>query len=257
MKVVILAGGMGTRLSEETDLKPKPMVEIGGKPILWHIMQHYSHYGFNQFVICLGHRGESIKRYMIDYAKLTSNLTVKLRSGDVMRHGDSSGSCQWTVELVDTGLDTQTGGRLKRVQANVGNNPFMLTYGDGVSNVNLKELLAFHKKQGKIGTITAVHPPARFGHMQFDGDVINQFTEKPQAEGGWINGGFFVFEPKVFDYLKGDDTWLEREPFEHLAADRQLVAYKHDQFWQCMDTRRDRRLLEDLWDSGKAPWKVW
>lgn len=255
MKVVLLAGGLGTRLSEETDLKPKPMVEIGGRPILWHIMQHYSHYGFNEFVICLGYKGEVIKRYMMDYAKLTSDLTVKLRSGDIMRH-DNGIRSDWTVQLVDTGPNTATGGRLKRVQEYVGNSPFMLTYGDGVSDVNIKDLLAFHKKHGKTGTLTAVRPPARFGAMHFEGDLITKFTEKPQTEGGWINGGFFVFEPEVFDTIEGDDTWLERTPLETLANQKNLCAYKHENFWQCMDTLRDKRLLEELWNSGKAPWKT-
>lgn len=255
MKVVILAGGMGTRLAEETDIKPKPMVEIGGRPILWHIMQHYSYYGFKDFVICLGYKGESIKRYMMDYAKLTSDLTVKLRTGDVMRHGSAT-ECDWTVDLVDTGAATATGGRIKRIQSYIGNTTFMMTYGDGVSDVNLKELLAFHKKHGKLATVTAVRPPARFGHMHFEGDLITQFTEKPQTEAGWINGGFFVLEPAVFDLIRGDDTIFEREPLETLAANRQLVAYKHPGFWQCMDTLRDKRLLESLWESGQAPWKV-
>jgi glucose-1-phosphate cytidylyltransferase len=255
MKVVILAGGMGTRLAEETDIKPKPMVEIGGRPILWHIMQHYSHYGFNEFVICLGYKGDYIKRYMMDYAKLTSDLTVKLRSGDVMRHGNGV-KCDWTVDLVDTGLTTATGGRVKRVQQYVGNSPFMLTYGDGVSDVDLNKLTEFHKKQGKLATLTAVRPPARFGHMHFEGDLITQFSEKPQTEAGWINGGFFVLEPKIFDMIKSDDTWLERDTLETLAGQKQLSAYKHENFWQCMDTLRDKRLLEDLWTKGQAPWKV-
>jgi glucose-1-phosphate cytidylyltransferase len=255
MKVVILAGGMGTRLSEETEMKPKPMVEVGGRPLLWHIMQHYSHYGFNEFVICLGYKGEYIKRYIMDYAKLTSDLTVQLRSGDVMRHGRSI-KCDWTVDLVDTGVNTSTGGRLKRVQQYVGNSTFMLTYGDGVSDVPVDKLLDFHQKHGKWGTLTAVRPPARFGHMHFENELITQFTEKPQTESGWINGGFFVMESKVFDFIPGDETWLEREPLESLAAKRQLAAYKHEGYWQCMDTLRDKRLMEELWDSGKAPWKI-
>ena len=254
MKVVILAGGLGSRLAEETDIKPKPMVEVGGRPILWHIMQHYSHYGYNDFALALGYKGEYIKRYMIDYCKLTSDLTVKLRSGDVMRRGYQK--CDWTVDLVDTGQSTQTGGRVKRMAPYIGNSTFMLTYGDGVSDVNIKELVAFHKSHGKIGTLTAVHPPARFGHMHFEGEVITRFTEKPQTESGWINGGFFVFEPQILDYIDGDETWFEREPLERLANDRQLVAYKHNSFWQCMDTLRDKRFLEDLWSSGKAPWQT-
>ena len=255
MKVVILAGGMGTRLAEETDIKPKPMVEVGGRPILWHIMQHYSHYGFNEFVICLGYKGDYIKRYMLDYAKLTSDLTVKLRTGDVMRHGNGV-KCEWTVDLVDTGATTATGGRVKRVQSYVGNSTFMMTYGDGLSDVNIQRLLDFHQKHGKRATLTAVRPPARFGHMHFENDLITQFSEKPQTESGWINGGFFVLEPEVFDLIKGDDVWFERDPLEALAAQKQLVAYKHPDFWQCMDTLRDRRLLEDLWNKGQAPWKV-
>ncbi|HMB96341.1 MAG TPA: glucose-1-phosphate cytidylyltransferase [Tepidisphaeraceae bacterium] len=255
MKVVILAGGMGTRFPEETDVKPKPMVEIGGKPILWHIMQHYSGYGFNEFVICLGYRGESVKRFMMEFAKLNSNMTVKLRSGDIMRHGEGA-QCHWTVDLVDTGVNTETGGRIKRVREYIGNAPFMMTYGDGVCDVNLTELLAFHKKQGKLATLTAVHPPARFGHMHIDGELITKFSEKSQVEAGWINGGFFVLEPKIFDYIDGDETWFERDVLDKLASEKQLTAFKHGNFWQCMDTLRDKRLLEELWDSGKAPWKV-
>jgi glucose-1-phosphate cytidylyltransferase len=255
MKVVILAGGMGTRLAEETDVKPKPMVEVGGRPILWHIMQHYSSYGFNEFVICLGYKGEYIKRYMMDYAKLTSDLTVKLRSGDVMRHGNGV-KCDWTVDLVDTGLTTATAGRLKRVRDFIGNNTFMLTYGDGVSDVNITKLVDFHKHHGKWGTLTAVRPPARFGNFHFEGDMITKFIEKPQSESGWINGGFFVLEPKIFDFIEGDESWLEHKPLETFAENRQLVAYKHEGFWQCMDTLRDKRLLEDLWNKGQAPWRT-
>lgn len=255
MKVVILAGGMGTRLAEETDVKPKPMVEIGGKPILWHIMQHYSYYGFNEFIICLGYKGEVIKRYMTDYAKLTSDLTVKLRTGDVMRHG-SGIKCDWTVDLVDTGISTATAGRIKRVQRLIGNQTFMVTYGDGVSDVSVSKLLEFHRSHGKWGTLTAVRPPARFGNFHFEGDVITEFIEKPQAESGWINGGFLVLEPKVFDFISGDDVWLEREPLETFAKNRQLCAYKHEGFWQCMDTLRDKRYLEEIWNKGQAPWKV-
>lgn len=254
MKVVILAGGMGTRLAEETDARPKPMVEIGGRPILWHIMKHYAHYGYNEFIICCGYKGDFIKRYMMDYAKLTSDLTVKMRTGDVLRHGTES--CDWTVDLVDTGIATATAGRIKRVRDLIGNQPFMVTYGDGVSDVNVKELVNFHKKQGKWGTLTAVRPPARFGNFHFEGDIITEFIEKPQAEAGWINGGFLVLEPKVFDFISGDDVWLEREPLETFAKNKQLVAYKHDGFWQCMDTLRDKRYLEDLWNKGQAPWKV-
>ena len=253
MKVVILAGGRGSRISEETDVKPKPMVEIGGRPILWHIMQHYSHYGFNDFVLALGYKADYIKRYVIDYCKLNSDLTIKLRSGDIMRHG-SNGTRDWTVQLVDTGLDTQTGGRVKRLAPYIGNAPFMLTYGDGVSDVPVDKLVKYHQSHGKMATLTAVRPPARFGHMHMDGELITQFTEKPQTEAGWINGGFFVLEPKILDFIKGDETWFERDPLEAAARDRQLVAYKHDGFWQCMDTLRDKRYLEDLVARHQAPW---
>lgn len=255
MKVVILAGGLGSRLAEETDVKPKPMVEIGGRPILWHIMQHYSAYGFNDFVVALGYRGDVIKRYMIDYCKLTSDLTVKIRSGDVMRRGNGR-YADWTVDLVDTGPNSQTGGRLKRLREYLGNSTFMMTYGDGVSDVNVGDLLAFHRSHKKFATLTAVRPPARFGHMHMEGDLITQFTEKPQTEQGWINAGFFVLEPAVFDYIEGDSTAFEREPLERLADEKQLAAYKHPHFWQCMDTLRDKRLLEDIWAKGSAPWKT-
>jgi glucose-1-phosphate cytidylyltransferase len=254
MKVVILAGGLGSRLSEETETKPKPMVEIGGKPMLWHIMQYYARYGFNDFVVALGYRGDVIKRYMVEYCRLTDDLTVKMQSGDVLRHRGAD-KCDWTVELVDTGLQTQTGGRLKRLAPYLRNGTFMMTYGDGVSDVNIHNLIAFHRKQGKTATLTAVRPPARFGHMRFEGDRVTEFTkEKAQTESGWINGGFFVLEPKIFDLIRDDSTAFEREPLEACAARDELVAYKHDKFWQCMDTLRDRHLLDDLCKSGKAPW---
>jgi glucose-1-phosphate cytidylyltransferase len=255
VKVVILAGGMGTRLAEETDVRPKPMVEIGGRPILWHIMQHFAAYGFEEFVVCLGYKGEYIKRYMMDHARLVSDLTVQLRTGDVLRRGNGH-DLNWTVDLVDTGLQTATAGRLKRVQHMLGNSTFLLTYGDGVSNVNIEHLLDFHKAHGRAGTLTAVRPPARFGNFRLEGDVITDFVEKPQSEAGWINGGFFVLKPAIFDFISGDEVWLEREPLETLAKQRQLCAYKHEGFWQCMDTLRDKRLLEDLWSRNKAPWKL-
>jgi glucose-1-phosphate cytidylyltransferase len=255
MKVGILAGGVGTRLVEETEIKPKPMVEIGGQPILWHIMRHYAHYGLKDFVIALGYKGEVIKKYMVDYASLNSNLTVKLQTGDVAIHGGYRPD--WTVELIDTGNATLTGGRIKRLAPYVDNETFMLTWGDGVSDVDLKKLLEFHKSHGKIATLTAVRPPARFGHLVFDGENVTQFSEKPQTMEGWINGAFFVLEPGVFDYIDGDDTQWEREPMERLAADGQLMAYRHTSFWQCMDTLRDKRLLEELWQRGNAPWKIW
>lgn len=255
MKVAILAGGVGTRLVEETEVKPKPMVEIGGRPILWHIMMHYSHYGFKDFVIALGYKAELIKKYMVDYSSLNSNLTIDLKNNEVKRHDGNEKD--WTIDLIDTGITTLTGGRLKRLAPYLGEGTFMLTWGDGVSDVNLRELLDFHHSHGKLATLTAVRPPARFGHLEFDGDGVAQFTEKPQTAEGWINGAFFVLEPGIFDYIDGDDTQWEKEPLERLAADRQLMAYRHSSFWQCMDTLRDKRLLQELWDSGSAPWKIW
>ncbi len=255
MKVAILAGGVGTRLVEETEVKPKPMVEIGGQPILWHIMMHYSYYGFPDFVIALGYKGEVIKKYMVDYCSLNSNLTVNIRTGKVQINGGYKPD--WTVELVDTGIPTLTGGRIKRLAPYLGNETFMLTWGDGVSNVNLHDLLAFHQAHGKLATLTAVRPPARFGHLDLDGNLVSEFSEKPQTREGWINGAFFVLEPGAFDYIDGDDTQWEKEPLERLAKDGQLMAYRHVSFWQCMDTLRDKRLLEDLWQSGRAPWKIW
>lgn len=255
MKVAILAGGLGTRLSEETVEKPKPMVEIGGKPILWHIMMHYSHYGFKDFMIALGYKAEVIKKYMVDYCSLNSNLTVNLQSGQVKMHD----GCRpdWTVDLIDTGLYSNTGGRIKRLAPYVGNETFMLTWGDGVSDLNLQDLLAFHRSHGKLATLTAVHPPARFGHLEIDGDQVTEFSEKPQTREGWINGAFFVLEPEVFDYIDGDTTQWEKEPLERLAREGQLMAYRYTGFWQCMDTLRDKRRLESLWESGNAPWKTW
>lgn len=255
MKVAILAGGVGSRLSEETVVKPKPMVEIGGRPILWHILMHYSHYGLNEFVIALGYKGEYIKKYFVDYCSVESDITVKVATGDVMRHGNSHPN--WTVELIDTGNATLTGGRIKRLAPYLGNKPFMLTWGDGVSNVDLHKLLEFHRSHGKLATVTAVRPPARFGHMIFNGDEVREFSEKPQAAEGWINGAFFVLEPKVLDYIEGDETQFEREPMERLAREGQLMAYRHTDFWQCMDTLRDKVLLESLWQKGNPPWQTW
>ncbi len=255
MKVSILAGGAGTRLAEETEIKPKPMVEIGGKPILWHIMKHYSHYGFNQFVIALGYKGEVIKKYMVDYCSLNSNLTVNLKTGVVKPHGGYKPD--WTVELVDTGISTLTGGRIKRLAPYVGNETFMLTWGDGVSDVNLHDLLAFHRSHGKLATLTAVRPTARYGHLDLNGNQVLEFSEKPQTREGWINGAFFVLEPQIFEYIDGDQTQWEKEPLERLAKDGHLMAYRHTSFWQCMDTLREKRILEDLWQNGKPPWKIW
>jgi len=255
MKVVILAGGLGSRLAEETEVRPKPTVEIGGRPILWHIMKHYAHYGFKEFFIALGYKGEVIKRYFLDYYTLNGSLTINLSNGDVQVHNKE---CEdWIVHLIDTGLHTQTGGRIHRLEAWLKAKTFMVTYGDGVSDVNLHNLLRFHRSHGRLATITAVRPPARFGGLIFDGDLVAEFTEKPQIGEGWINGGFLVLEPEVLDYLEGDNASLEVEGLERLAADGQLAAYRHDRFWQCMDTLRDVRLLESLWQSGKPPWKVW
>lgn len=255
MKVAILAGGLGTRLAEETETKPKPMVEIGGRPILWHIMMHYSHYGFKEFAIALGYKGEVIKKYMADYCSLNSNLTVNLQSGRIKKHGGYNPD--WTIDLVDTGGRTNTGGRIKRLAPYLGNETFMLTWGDGVTNLNLHDLLAFHRSHGKLATLTAVRPPARFGHLELDGNQIVEFSEKPQTREGWINGAFFVLEPQVFDYIDGDDTQWEKEPLERLAKEGQLMAYRHNSFWQCMDTVRDKKSLESVWESGNAPWKTW
>jgi glucose-1-phosphate cytidylyltransferase len=255
MKVVILAGGLGTRLAEETELKPKPMVEVGGRPLLWHIMRHYAHHNFKEFFLALGYRGEMIKRFFLDYCSLSGNMTVDLSRGRVETQ---ESECEdWIVHLKNTGLETNTGGRIKRLEPWLRDTTFMVTYGDGVSDVNLSALLAFHRAHGKVATVTAVRPPARFGGLVFEGDLVAEFTEKPQVGEGWINGGFLVFEPAIFDYLEDDDDSLEIDGLERLAAERQLVAYRHEDFWQCMDTLRDKRLLETLWHERRAPWKVW
>jgi glucose-1-phosphate cytidylyltransferase len=253
MKVAILAGGIGSRLSEETESKPKPMVEIGGKPILWHIMKIYAEFGFNDFVVALGYKGEVIKKYVVDYCALSSNLFVDLRTGTVRRSIDAD-PLDWGIELVDTGIGTETGGRVKRLEPHLGRETFMLTWGDGVADIDLHALLRFHRAHGKLATLTAVRPPARFGHLDLAGDSVGEFSEKPQTSEGWINGAFFVLEPEVFDYIEGDETSFERGPLSRLARDGQLMAYRHESFWQCMDTVRDRKLLEELWASGKAPW---
>lgn len=255
MKIAILAGGLGTRLAEETETRPKPMVEIGGQPILWHIMMIYSHYGFKDFVIALGYKGEVIKKYVVDYCSLHGDLTVSLETGEVRKKGGYEQD--WTIDLIETGLKTQTGGRIKRLAPYLGNQTFMLTWGDGVGDVNLHELLAFHRSHGKLATLTAVRPPARFGHLELDGDQIVEFSEKPQIGEGWINGAFFVLEPEVFDYIDTDLTHWEKEPLEQLAKDGQLMAYKHTSFWQCMDTVREKKFLQSLWENSKAPWKIW
>jgi len=252
MKTVILAGGFGTRLSEETALKPKPMVEIGGMPILWHVMNIYDAHGINEFVVALGYKGEVIKEFFLDYYNKRSDLTVSLKTGEIL--AEKNCYRDWLVHLVDTGSDTLTGGRLLRLKDRLNDETFMLTYGDGVADVNITELLAFHRSHGKTATVTAVRPTARFGGMKFDGERVADFQEKPHSGEGWINGGFFVFEPEIFDYLEGDQTILERLPLERLAKEGELMAHKHDGFWQCMDTLRDKQLLESLWDAKNECW---
>jgi len=256
MKVAILAGGKGTRLAEQTEVRPKPMVEIGGEPILWHIMQIYAHYGHDDFVVGLGYKGAFIKRWFVDYAQLSSSMKVDLASGTVAVNADDR--VDWKVDLVDTGVETGTGGRIKQLAPYLDDSTFMLTWGDGVSDVDLDRLVAFHRSHGRLCTMTAARPPARYGHLEFDGDQIIEFSEKPQTGEGWINGAFFVCEPGIFDYIPDDPSVMfEGVPLEGLARDGQLMAYKHDGFWQCMDTLRDMYLLESLWETGKAPWKTW
>ena len=255
MKVVVLCGGLGTRLAEETEVRPKPMVEIGGRPILWHIMKHYSHFGFKEFVIALGYKGEVIKRYFLDYCSLSADMTLRLPIGQIEKHDTEVED--WTIHLADTGMDSMTGGRLRRVRHLIGSEAFMLTYGDGVCDMDLDALRQFHLRQGRLATVTAVRPPARFGGMVLNGDLVAEFTEKSQVGEGWINGGFMVLEPGVFQYLTGDESVLEIDVLERLAVEGQLAAYRHDRFWQCMDTLRDKRLLDRHWESGTAAWKLW
>ncbi len=257
MKVVILAGGFGTRISEESHLKPKPMVEIGEKPILWHIMKEYSKYGFNEFIICLGYKAYAIKEFFADYYLHTSDVTFDIANNEMIVHNNYAEP--WKVTLVDTGLNTMTGGRIKRIQKYIGNETFMLTYGDGVSDVDIKKLAEFHKAHGKIATMTAVNAGQKFGVLQMnEKDNIVSFREKNINDGSWINGGYMVLEPKVFDYIEnGDSTIFEKEPLEKLAKDGELKAFRHTGFWKCMDTLRDKKQLEELWESGNAPWKVW
>ena len=257
MKVVILAGGMGTRLSEETDLKPKPMAELGEKPMLWHIMKLYSHYGFNDFVLCLGYKGYMIKEYFANYFLHQADVTIDMKNNKMEVHHRKAEP--WKVTLVDTGLNTMTGGRIKRVQEYIGKNPFMLTYGDGLSDVDMKKLVAFHKKQKGLATITAIQTLGRFGALNISAKgAVYSFQEKPIGDGAWINGGFFVLEPEIFDYIQdGDATIWERKPLEKLASQGKLNAYMHNGFWKCMDTLRDKTELEALWKSGTPPWKVW
>jgi glucose-1-phosphate cytidylyltransferase len=258
MKVVILAGGLGTRISEETVIKPKPMIEIGGKPIIWHIMKIYAKYGFNEFVVCLGYKGHLLKEYFINYFLYNSDITVELEKNVVDVHFTNSES--FKVTLVDTGLDTNTAGRIKRIQKHVKNETFMLTYGDGVADIDINALVRFHANNGKLATLTSIQLPGRFGNIETDDNgVVNKFQEKPQGDGVWINGGFFVLEPGVFKYLEGDmdDVQWEKLPLAQLAADKQLAAYRHKGFWKCMDAMRDKIELEELWDSHQAPWKIW
>lgn len=255
MRVVILAGGRGTRLAEETGMRPKPMVEIGGRPILWHLMHFYASHGHRDFLVACGYKGEQIKAYFNDYALHDSDFFVNLKGGTVDIVQGSR--LDWSVGLVDTGLDTMTGGRVARLKPFLNNGTFMLTYGDGLSDVNVDELVRFHRAHGKLATVTAVRPPARFGALTLDGDRVAEFIEKKQADAGWINGGFFVFEPGIFDYLGGDETILENEPLERLASDSQLMAYRHTGFFQPMDTLRERDVLETLWAQKRAPWKNW
>lgn len=256
MKVVLLAGGFGTRIADESHLKPKPMIEIGGRPILWHIMKSYAAQGFDEFIVCCGYRGEVIKRYFADYFLLSSDVTFDYRGGNAVTVHSHEAE-PWQVTVVDTGLHTMTGGRIKRIRAYVGEEPFMLTYGDGVSNVDLRGLLAFHQKQGKAATMTVVRPEGRFGVADLEGDLVDAFREKSGLDTGWVNGGFMVLEPSVFETIAGDGTVFEKEPLETLAARRQLAAFRHRGFWQCMDTQRDKALLESFWEKGDAPWKTW
>ena len=255
MKTVILAGGKGTRIMEESGTRPKPMVEIGGRPVLWHIMQLYAAQGYREFLVACGYKGEMIKEYFRNLFHLSSDFTVDLASGkvDVV----NGAAPDWKVSVIDTGLDTMTGGRIRRLAQWLDDGPFMATYGDGLADLDLAALAAFHRSHGRLATVTAVRPPARFGALVLEDDQVREFSEKPQSDAGWINGGFFVFQPGVFEYLDSDDTILERDPLERLAADGQLMAYRHEGFWQPMDTLRERQLLEVLWAEGQAPWKVW
>ena len=255
MKAVILAGGLGTRISEESHLRPKPMIEIGGKPMIWHIMKIYSTHGVNDFVLCLGYKGYMIKEYFSNYFLHTSDVTIDIGNNNIEVHQNSAEP--WRVTLLDTGIDTMTGGRLKRVQDHLGDEDFCFTYGDGISDVNIAEVIAFHERQGTLATVTAIQLPGRFGALKINNASVSGFEEKPQGEGGWINGGFFVLSPKIFEHIDGDETSWEQEPLAWLAEQGQLSAFLHRGFWQPMDTMRDKTQLEELWNSGRAPWKVW
>jgi len=255
MKVLLLAGGLGTRISEETHLKPKPMIEIGGKPILWHIMKMYSHYGFNEFVVLLGYKGYVVKEFFANYFMHQSDITVDLAENKITIHNNKSEP--WKITLLDTGVHSMTGGRLLRARKYVGEEPFMVTYGDGVSDVNIKSLEEYHRSHSGCITMTSVQPDGRFGSLEMDGDRVGRFMEKPKGDGGWINGGFFVCDPKVFEYLDGDSTIFERDPLEKMAEDKELFAFKHSGFWKPMDTLRDKNQLEELWTNNTAKWKTW
>jgi glucose-1-phosphate cytidylyltransferase len=257
IKVVILCGGRGTRMEEETELKPKPMVEIGGKPILWHIMKIYAHYGFNEFILCLGYKGEVIKEYFINYEIMNGDFTLELGSNRIYFHNRSK-EREWKITFADTGEKAQTGARVKRIEKYIKEDLFMLTYGDGVADINIKDLVEFHRSHGKIGTVTGVHPSSRFGELEIEGNKVIKFGEKPQVKAGFINGGFFVFKREFFKYLREeDDCYLEREPLERLAEEGELNVYLHEGFWQCMDTKRELDILNKLWMSNNAPWRVW
>ena len=255
MKVVLLAGGLGTRLAEETEIKPKPMVEIGGRPILWHVMKIYASQGFNEFFVALGYKGEYIKRFFLDYYSLNGSISINLATGETEHRGRENEN--WRVHLIETGDRAMTGGRIKRIEPFLKDSTFMVTYGDGVGDVNVKHLLDFHRSHGKLATVTAVRPPARYGELLFNEDDTVRFSEKPQTGEGWINGGFLVFEPRVLDYLQGDESVMETDALENLSQEGELVAYKHYGFWQCMDTVRDKNYLERIWTKGNAPWKIW
>lgn len=255
MKVAILAGGRGLRLSEETQTKPKPMVNIGQMPILWHILMYYSSFGFKDFVVALGYKGHVIKKFFADFCRLNSNLKFSMKTGDISLNRKNKPDL--TIDLIDTGNLTMTGGRIKRLAPFLGDRTFMLTWADGLSDINLNDLLEFHRSHGKLATLSAVRPPAKYGYMEFSGNRIRKFMEKPQQNRGWINGAFFVLEPEIFEYIEDDNTQWEKEPLEQLAEDGQLMGYKHDSFWQCMDTLHERNTLEELWLKGQAPWKIW
>jgi glucose-1-phosphate cytidylyltransferase len=255
MKAIILAGGLGTRISEETSLRPKPMIEIGGRPVLWHIMKMYSSHGINDFIVCLGYKGYMIKEYFANYGLHMSDVTFDMRQGTVKIHRNDADD--WRVSLIDTGENTMTGGRLKRALDHVEDDHFCMTYGDGLADVDIASTLDFHRAHGCLATVTAVYPPKRFGQLEIDGTLVKDFKEKPDGEGGYINGGFFVLSPKVRDYIEGDHTVWERQPLERLSSESQLHAFRHHGFWQPMDTLRDKTYLEGLWSSGSAPWKIW